>query len=45
MADIKDISDEQYASYKEAFRVFDENGDGDISTQELGAVLKNMYAD
>ena len=34
------LSKEQQAELKEAFEVFDVNGDGNISAEELGAVLE-----
>ena len=31
---------EQIAEYKEIFAMFDKNGDGTISTKELGTVIR-----
>uniref|UniRef100_A0A2K6MME7 EF-hand calcium-binding domain-containing protein 11 n=1 Tax=Rhinopithecus bieti TaxID=61621 RepID=A0A2K6MME7_RHIBE len=34
--------DEQIAEFKEAFSLFDKDGDGTITTKELGAVLRSL---
>jgi Ca2+-binding EF-hand superfamily protein len=34
------LSQEQVAEYKETFALFDKNGDGTISSAEIGLVLK-----
>ena len=31
-----------YSEYKEAFSLFDKDGDGTITTKELGAVMKSL---
>jgi len=36
------LGPEQLAEYREAFNVFDKNGDGSIGTKELGFVMKNL---
>ena len=36
------ISAEQAESYREAFNIFDKNGDGTISASELGSVMKSI---
>lgn len=36
------LSEEQIAEYKEAFSMFDKDGNGNISIQELGVVLSNL---
>ena len=36
------FSDEQIAEFKEAFSLFDSNGDGTISVLELGTVMRNL---
>lgn len=36
------LSQEQISEYKEAFSLFDENGDGTISTKELGTVMRSL---
>jgi len=36
------LTDEQVAEYKEAFYVFDKDGDGCITTEELGIVMKSL---
>lgn len=40
MADI--LTEEQIAEYKEAFGLFDRDGNGVITTQELGTVMRNL---
>lgn len=42
MAAFKNLSEEQIAEYKEAFSLFDKDGSGSISQQELGVVLSNL---
>ena len=36
------LSTEELAEYKEAFSVFDKNGDGTITMEELGTVMKTL---
>ncbi|XP_036697287.1 myosin light chain 1/3, skeletal muscle isoform-like [Balaenoptera musculus] len=36
------LTEEQVAEFKEAFSLFDEDGDGAISTRELGTVLRSL---
>lgn len=38
----KDLSDEQISEFKEAFSLFDMDGDGTITTKELGKVLRSL---
>jgi len=37
-----DLSEEEIAECKEAFRMFDKNNDGSITTEELGKTLKSL---
>lgn len=36
------LTPEQIAEYREAFQLFDKNGDGSISAAELGVVLRTF---
>lgn len=36
------LSEEQIAEFKEAFSVFDKDGDGTITTKELGTVMRSL---
>lgn len=36
------MAEERYAEYKEAFTLFDSDGDGFITTKELGTVLRAL---
>jgi hypothetical protein len=36
----KQLSEEQIAEFKEAFSLFDKDGDGTITTKELGTVMR-----
>uniref|UniRef100_A0A8C0Q5I9 EF-hand calcium-binding domain-containing protein 11 n=1 Tax=Canis lupus familiaris TaxID=9615 RepID=A0A8C0Q5I9_CANLF len=36
------LSEEQVAEFKEAFCLFDKDGDGAITTQELGTVMRSL---
>jgi len=40
--EIQEISDEQIEEFKEAFSLFDKNGDGFISCKELGIVMRSL---
>merc|ERR1712146_261223 len=42
MADETQLSDEQIAEFKEAFLLFDKDGDGTITTKELGTVMRSL---
>ena len=39
---IDDMTDEQIHELKEAFSIFDKDGDGTVSTGELGDVLRSL---
>ena len=36
------LTDEQIEEYREAFKLFDTNGDGGISKEELGVVMNEL---
>ena len=36
------ISDEEFEGYKNTFIMFDKDGDGTVSTKELGAVMRSL---
>ena len=36
------LTDEQIAEFKEAFSLFDRDGDGNITTKELGTVMRSL---
>jgi len=36
----KSLTEEQIAEFKEAFSLFDKDGDGTITTKELGTVMR-----
>nr|QCS27825.1 XCaMP-G [synthetic construct] len=38
----KQLTEEQIAEFKEAFSLFDKDGDGTITTKELGTVLRSL---
>ncbi|KAH3859227.1 calmodulin-A-like isoform X2 [Dreissena polymorpha] len=40
--DPNQLTEEQIAELKEAFSLFDKDGDGDISTKELGTVMRSL---
>ena len=40
MAD--NLTEEQIAEFKEAFSLFDKDGDGTITTKELGTVMRSL---
>ncbi|KAL3779081.1 hypothetical protein ACHAWO_003784 [Cyclotella atomus] len=37
-----ELTDEQNAEFKEAFSLFDKDGDGTIATKELGTVMRPL---
>ena len=37
-----DLTGEQVSEFQEAFSLFDKNGDGTISTKELGVVMRSL---
>lgn len=39
------LNEEQVAEFKEAFSLFDKNGDGSITTGELGTVMRHLGQD
>mmetsp|Transcript_81895 Transcript_81895/g.198441 ORF Transcript_81895/g.198441 Transcript_81895/m.198441 type:complete len:156 (-) Transcript_81895:38-505(-) len=39
------LSEDQIAEFKEAFSLFDVNGDGSITTDELGTVMRSLGQD
>lgn len=36
------LTEEQIAEFKEAFSLFDKDGDGTITTKELGTVMRSL---
>ncbi|KAK2988579.1 hypothetical protein RJ640_001513, partial [Escallonia rubra] len=36
------LTEEQIAEFKEAFNLFDKDGDGSITTKELGTVMRSL---
>ena len=42
---VERLGPEQIAEYREAFSVFDKNGDGSIGCKELGTVMKTLGLD
>ncbi len=38
----ENLTEEQIAEFKEAFMIFDKDGDGSISTNELGTVMRSL---
>ena len=36
------LTEEQVAEFKEAFQIFDKNGDGSIALKELGTVMRSL---
>jgi len=41
---VDQLTEAQIAEFKEAFNLFDRDGDGNISTQELGTVIRSLGA-
>merc|ERR1711881_588397 len=41
-AEAKELTEEQIAEFKEAFSLFDKDGDGTITTKELGTVMRSL---
>ena len=39
------LTEEQIAEFKEAFSLFDKDGDGTITTKELGTVMRSLGQD
>ncbi|KAI7774127.1 calmodulin [Diaporthe eres] len=42
MADQGQLSEEQIESFKEAFLVFDKDGNGEITKEELGTIMRSL---
>merc|ERR1712137_538840 len=43
MGEEADLTDGQIAEFKEAFSLFDKDGDGQITTKELGTVMRSLH--
>jgi calmodulin len=41
---VEQLSEEQIAEFKEAFSLFDRDGDGKITSKELGTVMRSLGA-
>ncbi len=39
---VEDLTEEQVAEYKEAFALYDKDGDGQINTKEIGAFMRSI---
>ena len=39
---VEQLTEEQIAQFKEAFSLFDKDGDGTITTKELGTVMRSL---
>ncbi len=39
---VEELTEEQIADFKEAFSLFDKDGDGTISAKELGIVMRSL---
>lgn len=42
MSASSDLSPEQIAEFEEAFKLFDKDGDGKITTKELGTIMRSL---
>ncbi|KAH7933502.1 hypothetical protein HPB49_013251 [Dermacentor silvarum] len=42
LAHADQLTEEQIAEFKEAFSLFDKDGDGTITTKELGTVMRSL---
>ena len=42
MGEVAGLSEENIAEFKEAFSLFDKDGDGTITTKELGTVMRSL---
>uniref|UniRef100_A0A674MS98 Calmodulin 3b (phosphorylase kinase, delta) n=4 Tax=Clupeocephala TaxID=186625 RepID=A0A674MS98_TAKRU len=42
LAQADQLTEEQIAEFKEAFSLFDKDGDGTITTKELGTVMRSL---
>eukprot|EP00161_Ancyromonas_sigmoides_P026733 TRINITY_DN9399_c0_g1_i3.p2 TRINITY_DN9399_c0_g1~~TRINITY_DN9399_c0_g1_i3.p2 ORF type:complete len:182 (+),score=105.14 TRINITY_DN9399_c0_g1_i3:2-547(+) len=42
MAEVEQLTEEQIAEFKAAFSLFDKDGDGTITTKELGTVMRSL---
>jgi len=39
---VSNLTEDQIAEFKEAFNIFDKDGNGEITTKELGTVLRSL---
>ncbi|XP_063711105.1 neo-calmodulin-like isoform X5 [Symsagittifera roscoffensis] len=39
---VKNLTDEQIEEFRKAFKIFDKDGDGNVSTDELGKVMREL---
>lgn len=39
---VENLTEEQIAEFKEAFSLFDKDGDGSITTKELGTIMRSL---
>lgn len=42
LTQVDQLTEEQIAEFKEAFSLFDKDGDGNITTKELGTVMRSL---
>lgn len=42
MVEIQNLSEEEIEEFKQAFALFDKDGDGTISSKELGTVMRSL---
>ena len=42
MADADKLTQDEIEQFKEAFSLFDKNGDGSVSTSELGTIMRSL---